>query len=377
MKITRALVSVLTCVALCGAPSSLIGMASAQENAATSSSKKLALGDAAPALPPVTWRLGEPIKQWEAGTVYVLDFWATWCKPCIAAMPHMIDLQREYESKNVRVLGLAIWPNPNQKPTDEFVTTWKTKDGKSLNYAIADDIDGKVSEAFMESMNRNGIPTVMIIDQKGRLAWVGHPMSGMDEALSAIVAGTYNIDAEIASFKKAAEIEEKSQALMMEFQTAQMAGDWNKVIEASDKLIALDKEQFAQAGIYKYMLTLTKVGDKTKAAAIGRELASGIFAEQAPLLNTLAFLIVDSPEIKDEDRDIELAFEAVNKANEIEKGERPEVLDTLAKVYFSKKDFAKAIETQEKAISLVTENPEMKQDFESSLAKYKEAAGAQ
>ncbi len=344
---------------------------------ASADAAALSLGGQAPALPPVAWHLGEPVKEWKAGTVYVLDFWATWCKPCIVSMPHMVELNNKFKDKNVVVVGLAVWPNESSKPTKEWVdgrATDKIPQNDNLNYAIADDIDGKVADAFMKAMNRSGIPTVMIIDQKGRLAWVGHPSEGMDGALEEIVNGSYDLEKKAAEAKGVEENEIKAQALMAEFQTAQMAGDWQKVIEATDKLTALDPTQFAQAGLYKYVLVLTKVGDKAKAASIGRELLTGALADNAPLLNGLGFLIVDHKEIKDEDRDYDLALEAVTKANTLEEGKRAEVLDTLARVHFARKEFTSAVEVQEKALAAVTEDEEMKKGFAESLEKYKQAA---
>ncbi|MBL8745181.1 MAG: redoxin domain-containing protein [Phycisphaerae bacterium] len=346
--------------------------------ASASAAGTLSLGSQAPALPPVTWQMGDPVTEWKTGNVYVLDFWATWCKPCIASMPHMVELNNRYKDKGVVVIGLAVWPNESSKPTKEWLdgrATDKIPQNDNLNYAIADDIDGKVSDAFMRAMNRNGIPTVMIIDQKGRLAWVGHPMDGMDEALEQIVNGSYDIEKKSAEAKAAEEKSAKAQTLMTEFQSAQMAGDWEKVLATTDKLIALDPEQFAQAGLYKYVLILTKVGDKAKAAEIGRGLLSGPLADNAPLLNGLAYLIIDHDEIKDEDRDFDLALAAVKRADTLEEGKRPEVLDTMARVYFARKEFPAAVEAQEKAISLVDkEDDEMKKSFMESLEKYKKAA---
>lgn len=342
--------------------------------------RPLALGDKAPALPPVTWHMGEPVTEWKEGNIYVLDFWATWCKPCIASMPHMVELNDKYKDKNVVVIGLAIWPNESSKPTKEWLdgrSTDKIPQNDNLNYAIADDVNNKVSDAFMKAMNKNGIPTVMIIDQKGRLAWAGHPMDGMDKALEEIVAGSYDIEKQAAEAKAADEKQNQAMTLMSEFQAAQMAGDWQKVLELTDKLMALDPGQFAQAGLYKYILVLTRAGDKAKAASIGNELIAGPLAENAPLLNGLAFLITDHNEIKDEDRDFDLALKAINRANELEKGERPEVLSTLARVHFGRKDYPAAIDAQTKALALVKDDEELTKAFQADLDKYKQAATPQ
>lgn len=368
-------------VAACGLSAGiLLGLSASAGGQSSDARPTTAIGLPAPALPPVEWRLGDPIKEWKSGEVYVLDFWATWCKPCIKSMPHMVEVQNKYKDKNVHVVGLAIWPNETSKPTKDWVegrATDKIVENDNLNYAIADDIDNKVSDAFMKAMDRNGIPTVMIIDQKGRLAWAGHPMDGMDEALEQIVAGTYDLEKQATEAKAAREREGKAQALMMEFQSAQMSGDWAKVIEVTDKLIALDPEEFAQAGLYKYVLTLTKIGDKEKAAALGNEFVKNLFKDNSPLLNALAYLIVDHNEIKPEDRDLDLAMAAVTRANEIEEGKRPEVLDTLARVHFEKKNYPDAIATQEKALALITDDEGMTKDFTETLERYKKTAAGE
>lgn len=58
--------------------------------------KQLALGSPAPPLYIQSWLKGEPVNQLEKGKVYVVEFWATWCGPCIAGMPHLSEVAEKF-----------------------------------------------------------------------------------------------------------------------------------------------------------------------------------------------------------------------------------------------------------------------------------------
>jgi thiol-disulfide isomerase/thioredoxin len=68
----------------------------------------LDVGDKAPELRYAQWLKGTPIEDFENNRIYVVEFWATWCGPCIQQMPHLSKVAKEFE-KDVAVVGVNIW----------------------------------------------------------------------------------------------------------------------------------------------------------------------------------------------------------------------------------------------------------------------------
>ncbi|HMZ79117.1 MAG TPA: TlpA disulfide reductase family protein [Acidobacteriota bacterium] len=91
------------------------------------------------------------------GKVVVLNFWATWCGPCIAELPDFKAISSEFGPKGVQVIGLSIDGGP------DVVKTFLQKN--PLNYVVAMST-GKVSSSYGVT---GSIPQTFIIDRKGKL----------------------------------------------------------------------------------------------------------------------------------------------------------------------------------------------------------------
>ncbi|MEL7238295.1 MAG: TlpA disulfide reductase family protein, partial [Planctomycetota bacterium] len=96
------------------------------------------------------------------GKVVVIDFWATWCGPCIAEMPKMKKLYAEYKDKGVEFIGVSL-DDANAK--DKLVEMIKEDDLSWKHYFQG---NGWASE-FSQSWGISGIPTLFIIDADGKL----------------------------------------------------------------------------------------------------------------------------------------------------------------------------------------------------------------
>jgi len=92
------------------------------------------------------------------GKIVILNFWATWCPPCRAEIPDFINLQKEYESKGVAIIGLSL---DSIQPSE--VAAFVKKQG--INYPIVMGTDD-VAQKYGVS---EGIPVTCIIAPDGTI----------------------------------------------------------------------------------------------------------------------------------------------------------------------------------------------------------------
>jgi thiol-disulfide isomerase/thioredoxin len=148
----------------------------------------LKVGDKPPPLKADKWLQGTEVKGFEAGKVYVVEFWATWCGPCIVMMPHMADLQDELKGQVVTLVGFtAKDPNNDKEKVERFVE----KRGPKLGYTFAYADDRETYDAYMKAAGQNGIPCCFVVGKDGTIAFIGHPMY-LDLVLPKVVAGTWD-----------------------------------------------------------------------------------------------------------------------------------------------------------------------------------------
>lgn len=110
------------------------------------------------------------------GSVVLIDFWATWCGPCKAAMPSLQEFHKDYESKGLKVIGINAW---------ERGDAVKYKKDQGYTYGLLLNGD-ETAKAYGVS----GIPAFFLIDRDGNLAWkgVGWSPTAKDNMKNAIEA---------------------------------------------------------------------------------------------------------------------------------------------------------------------------------------------
>ena len=140
-------------------------------------------GSPAPAFTVDSFVRGPESKTLELGKVHVIEFWATWCGPCVASMPHLTELQKQ--NPDVQFIGVAGFERGKDaadgtKRVEDFV---KAK-GDAVGFAIAFDGDGTMAKTWMTAAKRNSIPTSFVIGKDGNIAFIGSPNAELDAAIA-------------------------------------------------------------------------------------------------------------------------------------------------------------------------------------------------
>lgn len=310
---------------------------------------KLKVGDPAPKLQTGKWVQGEPVKSFERGKAYIVEFWATWCGPCRVSIPHLNEIHEKYKSKGLVVIGQDCWERD-----ETLVEPFIQKMGDKMTYRVAlDDKStmekGAMAETWMAAAGQNGIPAAFLVNKEGIVAWIGHPMQLKETTIEAVLDGTFDVKKEAARFEQ----EQKDQAVLRS-----IGPDLSKALREKDWKAASAKLDEAEKGLSedgRRALQMTRFsiavgqGDDKAAFAMAKQI-SDANKDNAMLQNQLAWRILTDSAFKK--RDLSLAETIAIRANAAAKGKDANILDTLARAHFMNGKKEKAIEIQEEAVKL-------------------------
>jgi thiol-disulfide isomerase/thioredoxin len=139
------------------------------------------------------------VTKFESGKVYVIEFWATWCGPCVASMPHLAELQGKYALDGMQLISIS---DESLDTVNEFLKTslpaaiddTMTYGELTSAYCLTTDPDKSVYKSYMEAADKHSIPTAFIVGRSGLIEWIGHPME-MEPTLTAVLSNTFDRNA--------------------------------------------------------------------------------------------------------------------------------------------------------------------------------------
>jgi thiol-disulfide isomerase/thioredoxin len=103
----------------------------------------------------------------------VIDFWATWCKPCIRAIPKLNELSKAYADEGVSFLGINVDSPRNDAKVKPFAHSLK------INYTVVRD----PNSAYLSEANVSGLPTLLIVNENREILYIHQGYRAGDEKL--------------------------------------------------------------------------------------------------------------------------------------------------------------------------------------------------
>ncbi|MFA6104768.1 MAG: redoxin domain-containing protein [Victivallaceae bacterium] len=347
------------------------------------------IGDPAPALQNVQWMKNGPVDilQGKGKLVYVIEFWATWCPPCVESIPHLTELQGKYRKQGLVIAGISI--DGDIRVAQEF-----TLQNAEMKYNVGFDTDGSTSKEYMTE--NSGIPTAFVIDKNGTVAWIGHPME-LDNILEAVLAGTFDA-------KKANQRLQLSKKIMQQM----MSENYGEALKLCDELLKLDPGSEQAVGMKAYLLHLAgkddaaidfvygqikEHPDKTelintkfsiliqlkKYQCLDKECDSPSISLAEPMvLNTIVLGMINPAPGRQKDVMIlqvalKLAETAYSKCNFKSDEQKSLSAATLASCYFELNKTAKAVEMLKLSLGLTKDKSKI-EILEKTLKEYQTAA---
>ncbi len=111
------------------------------------------------------------LKDFRGEKVVVLDFWASWCAPCLRAIPELNRIRKDYDEKDVQVLGVNVRERP--------AAVLSVKKKYMVKYPILLDLNGSVAKEYRV----RGIPNLILVDKDGVVQYNGHSPVKLKEVL--------------------------------------------------------------------------------------------------------------------------------------------------------------------------------------------------
>ncbi|MDG2201560.1 MAG: redoxin domain-containing protein [Phycisphaerales bacterium] len=312
--------------------------------------QRLKVGDPAPGLSIAEWVKGDETGI-DPGTTYVVEFWATWCGPCRKSIPHLTELQSQYEPDQLRIIGIS-----DEDP--ELVKSFVRKMGRKMDYTVAVDKRAATKRAWFKAAGLKGIPAAFIVGPEGNVQFIGNPLEAdFGEILEKIIAGRYNrkLMNQAASHLKAIE-------------KARKLKNWGQYDDLTNEVIQRDPRIFYFLVLDRFMVIMNEQKNPAKAYEHAQE-AIDSYPDDPELLSWLAIMIANEPKIPDAQRNLDIALEAAQAARVNGRPGDPRFLMSEAIVHFQRGDVDKAVVMQEKAYFMA--KPRKKGEYRPKLEEFR------
>lgn len=313
----------------------------------------LKVGDDAPKIQVASWAQGEAVTELEGDKVYIVEFWATWCGPCIASIPHLNDIYKKHKDEGLVVIGQNLGEDASK------VTPFVKNMGSKMSYRVTvDDPSGGgwMAKHWLSAAGQNGIPCAFVVSKKGKIAYIGHPMELQESLLQGLLAepstkqggGAAPAAAVTGPSAKASELATRAQS---EISTGKLDAAEATISELQE---ALPQNLGYIGGLLELDLLLAKK-DTESGVELSKMLCED-YQKSPAVLAAVAARLVAQP---DAAASLQAAAEKIATPISAAEGDaQGPALGTLARVAFLKGDKVRAVELQTRAVSLMPKGGE-------------------
>ena len=206
----------------------------------------LAPGSLSPAWHVTEWISGEPIEWLNPKGTYVIEFWATWCGPCVEKFPHLSEIASRHPEATI--VALSIDSNP--KEASQFVNGLK----QPVTFRVGHVGDqGGMVESWLRAADQDAIPVTFIVHQ-GQLVWIGR-VRNLDQTLNELKNATFDLAAAKQAFASTMSDRKIHKEINMSIEAILRLREAGKKAEAESALAELVKnhsETSKQADFMRY-----------------------------------------------------------------------------------------------------------------------------
>lgn len=149
--------------------------------------------------PAVTWIKGNGIRQFEKDKIYVIELWATWCKPCIRSMPHFSELSEQFKDKII-FIAQDVWESDTAKVSKFMADNFAFFKNSQVAFDGAKD-RSDFDRNWLKPSGTFGIPRTFLI-RNNTIVWITDPFALTAEHLQLLTEGKLTVAAAKAIVQK-------------------------------------------------------------------------------------------------------------------------------------------------------------------------------
>ena len=294
--------------------------------------------------------------QVNSGKVIVFEFWATWCAPCKASIPHINDMYKSLKSRGLVVVGIS---DETRAKVEPFVN----QRGDAMSYFVAVDKTKDAKSKLMTPTGGSGIPHAVIVAD-GKIVFIGNPHPSADgERMEMVIRrslrGRYD-----------PELTPKGEAIVAAARRSAKEKNWAEASKFYDQAVEFNSKLFLDAALERYSMTQRDQRDAAGAKLYLKSILEKYEeAGDAGAMREISLMLATDPKLPAHDFDG--ALTAAKKYESMAQEGDYEVHSTLASVYAAKGQLPQAIEAQTLAWRMAP--PDVKPMLKRDLDAYKQA----